>query len=1463
MSTDNEHARRVKFPKFRAAYEKRIAKERRDAGLDDEVEEERPPVVDFASRLTADRTALTRSPDQVSLSSLSSSPSVDDAPPPRTSGGGGGLFFHQHYRHRRARSQDSQGPEPEPKPHRYQHDDEFVMQRQRSRSKYETSSNGSSEQRVPIRVKTQPQPNKPHGGIQPPAYVREHNLPITIPDHLLPFLSPITPSTAAPPDPQEELERYGREPTSEYLQSLPIRALSTPIRTTFMLQPEDSPPPPAQPQQLMSIPEQPTPAESTVPSSPSTSIMSRPYEPSPSPPPRLAFDDHGRVLKLGSLGWERETGPMYDDLPTLPPLGVSSTSSPLEPTPVRAIAPAPLPAPIRAPAPAPAPVRAPARPPSAPRPLPVPTDSDSDSDDAPDRDASDSEPDQPSPKQEKSVVSGSVGTVQVKRYTLNRPEEREPVREGLASRSFSGSTGRGGKASVPGRSSTLGGRAGGSVDFTPGRSSTLGPAAGLGRSSLGLTTRPTAVSRNSTGEWAVLGSGSGSGGSGGGQRFDEFGARVPSGPSFGGSRQAASLGARPGGGQPPEKNTSATGTSSEKTTPSKQSHVSRASMSSPAPAGRQSPAGPSTRQFASPTPSRPFSPTLAWNGLTPASPRQSISSTSRSPSLSSTAGEIVGEPKPFDEEAFLNDIKFGITRAIMADASGSGSRRGTPPQSAPLSARTPPPETRTPPPTTRTPPPNVARAPPLPPLATRPSPAVTRTPTPPGARPLPTPPTTRPLPSPPAASRPLPSPPAAARPPLPTPPTRAPLPTPPARAPLPPFPAMRPPHMSSPLARVSAGPSPRVSDAPSARSSTVPSVRDSNTPSARNSPVRSSTVSSARISTTPPARPASPTASEYSAVGRTRRRARPMGTSVVGGGEAESVVGGGDEESVIDGWDDGESAIGGGESVVGETVGGGRAESVVGGSRRTSVVESAKAASVVGGSRRTSVDPEHGPSSIEVDAVINRMAGMNIGAIPEATELPMTIERVDSDSGITSPVVPPGAPSDAGSLFSRVVSPKPTPAKLRLGAVRMSTTSTPTKSTTAAQGTPPRAVRSRPRPDSALSAAARVPAPASVGSTKPPAPEVRPESVFSSGANLRRSADPAQMPMPRTRSVFSRGPESVTSAVSEASKEPVGLFGRLQAAVSKPVQRGSTASKVPGLLGSSNAPKQTPKQTKTGKGKTPASASDDFDGGLTSSEEEDGDEEDEDSDTKTTVADDDGLDHLTESIEGASGFQPESPVVERPTGREHANSRPREHAGPAPPSEPIDQPLSVSPQLMPSADPALLEPLEGETMPDEVLSLNPVICDACYAPMPLAKWTEHIAKSGHRRNAARYSQLLMEQSTHGQPTPINDARERWAEVTRIQPRRAHPSEYAFCDVCAVFLLRGDLEHFQGKKHHRCVRAAALNDADELESVRGSVSDEENGPSAWAFRGAAAPSGALGQQAFHRPGAAEQVTWNGA
>lgn len=321
----------------------------------------------------------------------------------------------------------------------------------------------------------------------------------------------------------------------------------------------------------------------------------------------------------------------------------------------------------------------------------------------------------------------------------------------------------------------------------------------------------------------------------------------------------------------------------------------------------------------------------------------------------------------------------------------------------------------------------------------------------------------------------------------------------------------------------------------------------------------------------------------------------------------------------------------------------------------------------------------------------------------------------------------------------------------------------------------------------------------------------------------------------------------------------------------------------------------------------------DDEGGLTSSSEEGA----RDDDARTATADDDGLDHLTSSIGEPFGHQLDatpghSPMLEQPTfdprhakraqGQRVLASAPLfespKHSmmtSPKLPGEFLaeDQPLSVSPSLMPSADAALLEVLDEEdAMPEEVLALNPVICDACAAPMPLAKWTEHISKSNHRRNAARYSQYVFQHTTTDRDTsspandstacrkdPAIDARERWAEATRIQPRPARPSEYAFCDTCAVFLVRGDYEHFQGKKHLRCLRAAALDDAAELESVRGSVSDEEEGPSAIrAMREAAAREGVtpdwtkprmrsrksigaaqakLGQMAFQPVGVAEQ------
>ncbi|QRV82587.1 hypothetical protein RhiJN_10602 [Ceratobasidium sp. AG-Ba] len=1626
MSTDNEHARRVKFPKFRVAYEKRIARERKEHGEDERREAPAPPVIEFGSRLTETPVPMTRSPDQVSLSSLSSSPSVgvtglDPAPPAGGSGGlgGGSLFFHHHYRHRRAASQDTER-EPEPK-YKFSRDEDYVMQRARSRSRYETSSNGSSERavvsasnapRINTRMQTMPgsvPAPQPKVGIEPPAYVRDNNLPITIPEHLLPYLSPVTPSTATP---EEELERYGRSPTSEYFRALPIEAMETPIRTTFMYQlpaaqaqTSTSSESSATPERsLQPIPEQPTPAESVQLSPTSSSIRSRPYEPSPSPPPRLAFDDRGNVIKLGSLGWERETGLLYDDqdeedarpkrttsaaAPQIPLLGLG-----LGP---RAPSPSPSPPPIQRSASQPA-----QRSVSQPAPVPhsasvqglVP---------APPSD-SESDEDEPPAKEEKSVVSGSVGSVKVQRYAL----EREPARDPL------GLSRSGSERSVPSRSSTLSPPAPVRPSVRPApapvRSSTQVPArASPGRSSLDQTrastlgpnrssttfnrtttaTRPVAP-RTSTGQWSLLESGGTSG-------VDEFGAR--SSFASGSARQVASLGARPTDSwssglfnrspsplfdtsrpsssaseasqiirafdsppldlnlgtpdmlspKPRKERSPSPSPSPEPSSPEKSigghtrqaslstrsgpSPVPRSNGSSPAPAMRI----PASKLMREPKPSRPFSPTGAWNGLTPASD----SSRSSSPSLGEFEGREQELARSFDGLEFLNDIRSKMTMAIESRMSspstpvigGSGAgmfgqesgetevpvlgrsisspaapgRSSSPafgrPSSPALGGRSTPPlgGRSTPPISGRFTPPLGGRS--TPPLVHRSSSPLARVSSPSPERS--TPGRSTPTPTSHVRSSSTPS-----------------------------------PHGKSTLTSPSHGKSTSTSPLgkPTSNSFKGKSPQHGrSTPTPVRPPLHPPRISSPlAIKTGPSVRPISPGprtgVSDYSVAGRTRRRTRPMGTgSVVGGG---SVVGSGEENVIVfaEGsvvGDDDESVVGGRE----ESVVGGREESVVGGSEAGARAESTRTeeasevesdsvlpvsqaeasydattrddptespvdefgsllpqastrpasgsaferptpgsvidspASMTALRRRVRapqsiitdstseapssvvsplspevvaeleavglhVDPERVPTADEVDAVVRGLAGMRVD------EPSMAMERVDTDSALTSPIAPPGAPSVAGSLFSRVASPKPIPTRARLGAVRVSATpsSTPAKSTAAAPGS---SVRARRRPES-------IPAPASVAST---APEVKPESLFSSGANMRRSADPNQMPMSRTRSVFSRGPGSVASAGS-APKPALGLLNHLKSAGIKPLQNPSQASSSM----SSRAAKKTQNTQKA-----PASVSDDFDGGLTSSEEEDGDD-DEASEAGTATADDDGLDHLTESVEEPFGLQPDpspeqSPVVEKqpkplPISTSSQQKVKEKATSPDFEGNIVDQPLTVSPQLMPTANPALLQSIEGEeSMPDEVLALNPIICDACHAPMPLAKWAEHIEKSSHRRNAARYSQHLFEQI----PADSNrDTRERWAEAMHIKPRPARSSEYAFCDVCAVFLHKGDLEHFQGKKHYRCVRAAALNDADELESVRGSVSDEEDGPSARAMRAAAAAtSGSLGQQVFPR------------
>lgn len=254
-------------------------------------------------------------------------------------------------------------------------------------------------------------------------------------------------------------------------------------------------------------------------------------------------------------------------------------------------------------------------------------------------------------------------------------------------------------------------------------------------------------------------------------------------------------------------------------------------------------------------------------------------------------------------------------------------------------------------------------------------------------------------------------------------------------------------------------------------------------------------------------------------------------------------------------------------------------------------------------------------------------------------------------------------------------------------------------------------------------------------------------------------------------------------------------------------------------------------------------------------EEDDGVEEDADEDgrltssdegARTETADDDGLDHLTESIGEPFGLQAQA---DTPPNMEQSFESNRAQNGGMLGSGPLySSPRVVSPPPLPEGfdtqfidhrtpeAQAPMTPNEMEVfqtyggemaMPEEVLALQPIMCDACRAPMAASKWYEHISRSAHRRNAAHYAQWKFDHLTARYPDV--DSRELWAQATRLDPRGALPTEYAFCEVCQVFLIRGDTDHFDGKKHLKCLKAIALRDADELESVRGSVSEEEDAP----------------------------------
>ncbi|CCO33828.1 hypothetical protein BN14_07914 [Rhizoctonia solani AG-1 IB] len=141
-------------------------------------------------------------------------------------------------------------------------------------------------------------------------------------------------------------------------------------------------------------------------------------------------------------------------------------------------------------------------------------------------------------------------------------------------------------------------------------------------------------------------------------------------------------------------------------------------------------------------------------------------------------------------------------------------------------------------------------------------------------------------------------------------------------------------------------------------------------------------------------------------------------------------------------------------------------------------------------------------------------------------------DRVDTGSGFTSPIAPPGAPSDAGSLFSRVRSPKPAPAMARFTAApRLSTIRSETPGSTRTKNppvTPPKASHVTPSRASHIT----------------PPKTTQPTRGFDNTPKSQRSARPGSSAIPvrpesppddviegRTQgrgpgSVFSRGPES-------------------------------------------------------------------------------------------------------------------------------------------------------------------------------------------------------------------------------------------------------------------------------------------------------------------------------------------------
>ncbi|QRW25045.1 proteophosphoglycan ppg4 [Rhizoctonia solani] len=700
-----------------------------------------------------------------------------------------------------------------------------------------------------------------------------------------------------------------------------------------------------------------------------------------------------------------------------------------------------------------------------------------------------------------------------------------------------------------------------------------------------------------------------------------------------------------------------------------------------------------------------------------------------------------------------------------------------------------------------------------------------------------------------------------------------------------------------------------------------------------------------------PESPAQPQASASSKpVLKTRRRARPMGSSVAGsvvsgygryagsvvsGYEREgSVISGYDGGSVVSGYDDDRSVVServddrsvvsermDDKSVVSERE---DAESEVGAphplvtlppSLQLRALELMSPSSDAPSSIVTPLSPHmiqvlqsqginvDEPISEESDrsmeAIAQHIVGMNLHETLGSPE-PIGIEifgRVDSGSELTSPVAPPGAPSDAGSLFSRVASPKPVPAVARLTlAPRLSmirsetpgSTRTKTPPVTPPKAThvsPPKASDITPPKNSHIVTPPKGPLFArGLDSTPKSQRSARPES-FAAPAHPESPPDDTSRDKPRgPSSIFSRGPESSYSSHEEKPKvewklelpqssDPFtfqSFLGGMESQGHSHFGLDSAAMRVaenPNVEPDSEPPTPTSSAPRVSerplRGPLPQQQQDaneeeeydEVDPEEAEGEEDDGVEEDADEDgrltssdegARTETADDDGLDHLTESIGEPFGLQAQA---DTPPNMEQSFESNRAQNGGMLGSGPLySSPRVVSPPPLPEGfdtqfidhrtpeAQAPMTPNEMEVfqtyggemaMPEEVLALQPIMCDACRAPMAASKWYEHISRSAHRRNAAHYAQWKFDHLTARYPDV--DSRELWAQATRLDPRGALPTEYAFCEVCQVFLIRGDTDHFDGKKHLKCLKAIALRDADELESVRGSVSEEEDAP----------------------------------